>query len=182
MADIGPRDAAPRDDGPAGAASPSQTHLPEKAEVARLKKRRDFLRVAARQCKAVTPGLILQAAPTPPLSGRRGDSRQTVAADGPADRPSDRPPARPAIRVGFTVSKKVGNAVARNRARRRLRAAVDQLLAERALPGTDYVVIGRGATVDRPFDALLNDLRSAVQRVGASLKGGTKPAKKARDR
>lgn len=174
MADIGPRDAAPRDDGPTGAASPSQTHLPEKAEVARLKKRRDFLRVAARQCKAVTPGLILQAAPTPPPSGRRGDSRQAVPSDGPAD--------RPAIRVGFTVSKKVGNAVARNRARRRLRAAVDQLLAERALPGTDYVVIGRGATVDRPFDALLNDLRSAVQRVGASLKGGTKPAKKARDR
>lgn len=170
MADIAPGDAVPEGEGPAGAAFPSQTQSPEKVEVARLKKRRDFLRVAARQCKAVTPGLILQAAPTPRPRAPSGDD------SAPA------PEEATGIRVGFTVSKKVGNAVARNRARRRLRAAVDQLLAERALPGTDYVVIGRGATVDRAFDALLNDLRSAVQRVGAALKGGAKPTKKARDR
>jgi len=135
--------------------------------IGRLKQRRDFLRVAARQCKGVTPGLILQAAPAP----------APPAADAPGE---------PGIRVGFTVSKKVGNAVRRNRARRRLRAVVDALMADLAQPGLDYVVIGRAATVERPFDALLNDLRSAVQRVGTASRGGSgngpPPAKKARNR
>jgi ribonuclease P protein component len=71
-----------------------------------------------------------------------------------------------AVRVGFTTSKKVGNAVARNRARRRLRAAVDEVFPALARPGLDYVVIGRQETVARPYSLLLQDLRTALKRVG----------------
>ena len=71
------------------------------------------------------------------------------------------------MRVGFTVSRKVGNAVARNRARRRLRAAVDQVIPTRARPGHDFVVIGRAATLTRPFNALVGDLTTALQRLDA---------------
>jgi ribonuclease P protein component len=71
----------------------------------------------------------------------------------------------PHPRVGFTASKKVGNAVARNRARRRLKAAVKLVLGERAGENMDYVVIARAATVERPYAALLEDLRGALHRV-----------------
>lgn len=70
------------------------------------------------------------------------------------------------MRVGFTVSKKVGNAVARNRAKRRLRAAVDEVFPACARHDLDFVVIGRKETVDRPYSLLLQDLRTALKRVG----------------
>jgi ribonuclease P protein component len=111
------------------------------ARLDRLKKRADFLRVAALRRKWAAPGLILQAAPG---TGPQADS----------------------VRVGFTVSKKVGNAVARNRAKRRLRAAVDEVFPGQAALGLDYVVIGRRETIDRPYSLLLQDLRAALKRVG----------------
>ncbi|MGE5506120.1 MAG: ribonuclease P protein component [Actinomycetota bacterium] len=110
--------------------------------LARLKKRADFLRVAAVRRKWAAPGLILQAAPA---------SEPT---------PDD------TVRVGFTVSKKVGNAVTRNRAKRRLRAAVDRVFPDNARAGLDYVVIGRQETPARPWDLLVQDLKQALKRVG----------------
>lgn len=104
------------------------------------------MRVAARRVKWAAPGVVLQAAPTP------------------AGQPAGEP------RVGFTSSRKVGNAVARNRARRRLRAAVQQILAQEASPGIDLVLIARKETLSRPFALLLQDLQTALKRVGA-LKG-----------
>jgi ribonuclease P protein component len=77
------------------------------------------------------------------------------------DRCDDRP-----ARVGFTVSKKVGNAVERNRIRRRLREVVKKASGEVARPGHDYVLIGRRAGLSIPFDGLLEDFKSALQRLG----------------
>lgn len=114
-------------------------------EVGRLRHRPDFLRVAGLRHKAVAPGLILQV-------GRRSDA-------------GDAQPAIP--RVGFTVTRKVGSAVVRNRARRRLKAAAAAIFPTHALPGLDYVVIGRGATLGRPFVLLIEDLTTAMRRLNA---------------
>lgn len=73
---------------------------------------------------------------------------------------------RPEVRLGFTCSRKIGNAVARNRARRRLRAAADQVLRP-GPAGWDVVLVGRAATLKRPFPALVEDLRTALGRIGA---------------
>jgi len=105
----------------------------------RLKRRAEFLRVAAKGRKAAMPGLVLQAL----------DRRD----DGPA-------------RIGFTVTRKVGNAVVRNRARRRLKEATRLLLRERPLGGVDLVVIGRDRTRSRPFQALQDDLERALAKAG----------------
>lgn len=129
------------------------------AILARLKKRADFLRVAGQRKKWATPGLVLQAAPVP-----MGPADATSEAD--ANSAGFSCCRDGVIRVGFTTSKKVGNAVARNRARRRLRAAVDEVFPTLARPGLDYVVIGRQETVDRPYSLLLQDLRTALKRVG----------------
>lgn len=114
--------------------------------VTTLKKREDFLRVAREGQSIAAAGLVLQWHTMP---GQEADVF---------------------FRVGFTVSRKVGNAVVRNRVRRRLRALAREVLPERALPGYDYVFIGRGATIRRTYDRLRNDLLYALHQVkkGAS--------------
>ena len=111
----------------------------------RLKRRAEFLRVAAKGIKAPMPGLVLQALRRP-----------------------DGAPAR----LGFTVTKKVGNAVKRNRTKRRLREAARLVLRGQTLrgapaTGVDLVLIGRDGTAKRPFPALLDDLARALRRTGA---------------
>ena len=69
------------------------------------------------------------------------------------------------LRFGLTVSRKVGSAVARNRARRRLRAVAKRVLTEHAMPGRDYVLIGRAATLKRPHAELVADLETALRRL-----------------
>jgi ribonuclease P protein component len=69
------------------------------------------------------------------------------------------------LRAGFTVTKKVGNAVVRNRAKRRLREAARAVLPLYGAPGCDYVLIARDATPDRPFAALIDDLKQALRKV-----------------
>lgn len=72
----------------------------------------------------------------------------------------------PVCHVGFTCSKKVGNAVLRNRAKRRLRALAQEVLASKARPGWDYVLIGKAdATVNRDFADMRRDLISALAKL-----------------
>ncbi|PKU26277.1 ribonuclease P protein component [Telmatospirillum siberiense] len=126
--------------------------------VGRLKRRSEFLRVAGLRRKWAAPGLILQAAPAIIDSSSPTDCADAAPASG--ETATD-------LRVGFTCSKKVGNSVARNRAKRRLRAAAAAVLPVRAMPGYDYVLIGRQETLRRPFALLLQDLQTALKRVGA---------------
>ncbi len=73
-----------------------------------------------------------------------------------------------APRVGFTVSRQVGNAVERNRVRRRLREMVGRAAAQTLQAGHDYVLIGRRAALNRPFDQMLRDFIMAIRRIHAA--------------
>ena len=114
------------------------------AAVARLKRRPEFLAVAASRRRWVAPGLILQAARRPE------DSDLSLVP-----------------RIGFTASRKVGMAVERNRARRRLKAAAERVLPAHGAPGFDYVAIARRETVKRSFADLVADLATAMDRLNA---------------
>ena len=113
--------------------------------IERLKKRPEFLRVAATRKKWATPGLILQVKSQP---AHRTDGF---------------------LRVGFTVSKKVGNSVERNRAKRRLRALAAEILPPHAQAGFDLVIIGRRATLTRAYDKLAGDLIKALDKTGVRV-------------
>jgi ribonuclease P protein component len=103
----------------------------------RLKQRAQFL-AAAKGAKVSGDAFVLQAL-------ERGDAG---------------PP-----RFGFTVSKKVGTAVERNRVRRRLRDIVRRNDALPSASGHDYVLIGRRAALNIPFDRMMADLASALNRI-----------------
>lgn len=117
----------------------------------RLKRRREFLLVAAQGRKWVAPGLILQANPHSSAAALPGSTDRTALA----------------LRIGFTVSRKVGNAVVRNRVRRRLKAAAELVMPVLARQDCDYVVIGRRQSLTRPFPALVQDLEQALRKVRA---------------
>ncbi|MEX2643547.1 MAG: ribonuclease P protein component [Acetobacterales bacterium] len=119
--------------------------------LSRLKRRAEFVRVTRQGRKAASAGLVLQAAP---FENSDHD----------------------AFRVGFTVTRRVGNAVVRNRVRRRLRAVAQEIMPTGARPGFDYVLVGRAATKDRPYDALRRDLVSALGRLGLREKAGRNAA------
>ena len=118
---------------------PAAPEYPKPPAPGRLKRRAEFLRVAAKGRKAPVPGLVLQAL-------RRDDADP--------------------VRLGFTVTKKVGNAVVRNRTRRRLKEAARLLLKGHTVTGFDLVLIGRDGTRKRPFLALQDDIRRALTRAG----------------
>jgi ribonuclease P protein component len=111
------------------------------AAVTRLKRRREFLAVAATKRRWVTPAFVLQIGP------------RSVA-----EREAE-------IGLGFTASRRVGNAVARNRARRRLVEAARKVLPGAAAPGYNYVLVARPVVLTCPFDRLLSDLTTAFARV-----------------
>lgn len=108
----------------------------------RIRQRADFL-AAAGGAKTSAPAFILQ--------GR--------------ERPDPGP-----VRIGFTVSRKVGSATERNRVRRRLREVVRLSAAETVMrPHCDYVIIGRRTALDRGFNLMQDDLRSALKRIERDL-------------
>jgi ribonuclease P protein component len=112
----------------------------------RLRQRADFI-AAAKGPRMARPAFVVQA--------RSRDD------DGP-------------VRVGFTVTKKVGTATERNRIRRRLRALVKRLDVISMRPHHDYVLVGRRAALDRGFEVMLDDLRSALGPLGQPL-GSRRP-------
>ena len=101
----------------------------------RLKRRSDFLRVAATGQKWISPNVIVQTDP----GSKEG------------------------VRFGLTATKKLGNAVIRNRIRRRLRAAANIVLA--GASDIDVVLIGRTATATCDFKTLVKDLRWCLKRL-----------------
>ncbi len=104
-----------------------------------LKNRADFLTLNRKGRKWTAHGLVLQALPN-----ELGQ-----------------------MRVGYTVTKKTEmSAVKRNRIKRRLRAAAAAVLPAYAVPGHDYVLIGRSMSSTRPYDALCNDLKWCLEKLG----------------
>lgn len=114
----------------------------------RLRSRSDFKAVAKGR-RASQPGLVLTAAQNTGL--------------------------RP--RFGFSVSRKLGGAVVRNRIRRRLREAVRRIGHSHARAGFDYVVIGRPAALNRPFDLLVADLAHGIEAVSHPRPSRAAPAR-----
>jgi ribonuclease P protein component len=104
----------------------------------RLKQRADFL-AAGKGARVPVGSFILQVRPR--LDGT-----------GPA-------------RFGFTVSRKVGTAVERNRVRRRLKEIVRRNAALIAQQGHDYVLIGRRAALDMPFETIRTEFLGAMTRL-----------------
>lgn len=123
--------------------------MDEKPNLERLKKRPDFL-AAARAPSCARGAVVVQ---------RR-----------------DRADGDPLIRAGFTATKRVGGSVVRNRARRRLREAARLLLPQTGRPGSDYVFIARGGTTTRPWDRLLDDVKSALLRLAADPDPASAPS------
>jgi ribonuclease P protein component len=113
----------------------------------RLKRRAEFLRVAAKGRKAATHGLVLQA-----LTHDASEAARPAPAS-----------------IGFTVTKKIGGAVVRNRTRRRLKEAVRLELKGHTITGVDLVLIGREGTRGRAFLDLRDDLRRALRKAGVAV-------------
>lgn len=111
----------------------------------RLRQRADFLAAAAGR-RVTAPAFLLQA----------------------RDRRDDSP-----VRFGFTVSRKVGNAVERNRVRRRLREVVRLSAAGRTRSGHDYVLVGRRAALNLPFERMVQDFDGALRRIHEGRGGKT---------
>ena len=111
-------------------------------EISTLKKRSEFLAIAASNKKFVTRSLVIQYRKNPESSD--------------------------AIRVGYTVTKKQGNAVMRNRMKRRMRAAVQDIFATHAKTGYDYVLIGRHQLRDYAYDKLTQDMIFALRHIHKS--------------
>ena len=77
----------------------------------------------------------------------------------------DRADGDPRVGLGFTATRKVGGAVVRNRAKRRMREAARRLLPELGRPGYDYVLVARSGAEARPWERLLDDVKTALIRL-----------------
>ena len=123
------------------------THAKRQLPLERLKRRPEFLQVAATRIRHVTPGLILQM--------RKHNKKERASIN------------LACLRLGFTVSKKVGNAVVRNRVKRRLKAVAEAVLPFHTKPNRDFVIIGRQCALRLPFADLLGDLEKALKKLSA---------------
>lgn len=109
----------------------------------RLKKRSDFVKVAALGRKVVMKTMIVQSLFDSDIKVSDCD-----------------------IRVGFTASRRVGNAVMRNRAKRRLRTLVDSYLLPVKKKPVDIVFIARQSIIGASFSMLRSDFFDGLNRLG----------------
>lgn len=72
-------------------------------------------------------------------------------------------PESPAVEVGYVTSKKLGGAVVRNRIRRRLREAARRVIPEMLTQGGQYLIIGRKAAENAPFETILADMQKGLR-------------------
>lgn len=112
--------------------------MAESLNILPIKKRPEYLAVAATGIKKPMPGLVVQ------MKKPDRDDEQY-------------------IRVGLTVSARAGGAVQRSRIKRRLREVIREILPLAGHPGHAYVVIGRRAALKRPYELLRDDLKTAIE-------------------
>ncbi len=110
-----------------------------------IKKRKDYLAVAAYGRKWITPSFILQMRPRK-LENPEGNGELS-------------------IRLGITASKKTGNAVRRNRIRRRLKALARHFLPEYCKENVDIVIIARHNIWDKSYSDIQQDLLKALTKL-----------------
>ncbi|MBQ9235191.1 MAG: ribonuclease P protein component [Alphaproteobacteria bacterium] len=111
-----------------------------------LKKRKYFVE-AAKGYKAVTNGVVIQAALRLPCA--------------------DFPPS--AIACGYTATKKLGKAHLRNYTKRRLREVARALLPVGGVAGVNYVFIGRHNTTTLNFAYLQRKAAAALQDINRQI-------------
>jgi ribonuclease P protein component len=111
----------------------------KKTPPARLKRRSEFLRVAASGVSRSARGFKLQMAAREEASGEP--------------------------RFGFTVTKRVAKAVGRNRIRRRLKEALRLSGALAATKGCDYVFVARREALAASFPELEAQMAEAFRRL-----------------
>jgi ribonuclease P protein component len=133
-----------------------------------LRRRREFLAVAASGFKWVRPGVVIQFLP----DSQRGD-------DSHPDSDSIKAQTSPSglLRFGLTATKRIGNAVVRNRARRRLRAIAQVLLPQAPMPSGDYVLIAREGIAARTHDELCEDVRTCLRHLARLVNERDQPPK-----
>lgn len=110
-----------------------------------LKKRKYFVE-AAKGCKAVANGIVIQAA----LSLSSSEVADSCG-------------------VGFTATKKLGKAHIRNFVKRRLRAIAYDILAQNGISGVNYIFIGRHNTAELDFAYLQRKATAALQDINTQI-------------
>jgi len=116
---------------------------PPNKKLARLRRRRDFLRASKVGARFSARLFTVQ------MAGR--DSAEDDAAS--------------EARFGFTVTKKVAGAVGRNRIRRRLKEALRVSGDLGARPGRDYVFVARRGALDAPFADIVTQIAEGFARL-----------------
>ncbi len=108
----------------------------------RLQKRSDFLRLSTGADKWVAKGFTFLALPN-------GLEKS---------------------RFGITVTKRLEkSAVKRNRMKRRLRSLACDVLATRAMSGTDYILIAKEGAMTRPYIQMEKDLLWCLEKTGYGI-------------